>query len=81
MLVAVDDVTAAHAWVLRAGATHGLHAIRLGDRCVFCCVRDPHGNWIELVQYASDNGALPNAPFADTMWPEITDWREDGTPS
>jgi lactoylglutathione lyase len=78
ILVPVDDVEIAHAHVLDHGATHGLRPIRLADRCVFSWVRDPHGNWIELVQY-TDSGPLPDIERADSLWPLITEWRDHGT--
>jgi lactoylglutathione lyase len=78
ILVPVDNVEIAHAHVLDHGATHGLRPIRLADRCVFSWVRDPHGNWIELVQY-TDSGPLPDIERADSLWPEITAWRDHGT--
>ena len=78
ILVPVDDVAVAHAHVLDHGATHGLRPIRLADRCIFSWVRDPHGNWIELVQY-TDSGPLPDIERADSLWPIITAWRDHGT--
>ena len=78
VLVPVDDVEIAHAHVLDHGATHGLRPIRLADRCVFSWVRDPHGNWVELVQY-TDSGPLPDIERAESLWPVITAWRDYGT--
>ena len=76
ILVPVDDVLAAHEICLAHGAEHGMRPIRLADRCVFSWFRDPNGNWIELVQYGDD---LPEVERADSLWPEITDWRNNGT--
>ena len=78
ILVPVDNVEVAHAHALDRGATHGLRPIRLADRCIFSWVRDPHGNWIELVQY-TDSGPLPDIERADSLWPVITAWRDHGT--
>lgn len=77
VLVPVDDVFVAHDAALAHGAEHGMRPIRLADRCVFSWVRDPSGNWIELVQYGE---ALPDIERADTLWPQITAWRDHGTP-
>jgi catechol 2,3-dioxygenase-like lactoylglutathione lyase family enzyme len=78
ILVPVDNVDVAHAHLLDHGATHGLRPIRLADRCIFSWVRDPHGNWVELVQY-TDSGPLPDIERADSLWPVITAWRDHGT--
>jgi lactoylglutathione lyase len=80
VLIAVDDAAAAHDALIAAGAVHGMRPIRLADRCVFSWVRDPNGNWVEIVQYAADTGELPDIPRADQLWPQITAWRVDGTP-
>jgi catechol 2,3-dioxygenase-like lactoylglutathione lyase family enzyme len=80
VLVPVDDTAAAHRYLIGHGATHGLRPIRLAERCVFSWLRDPAGNWIELVQYA-DSGPLPDIGRADALWPVITEWRDNGTPA
>jgi catechol 2,3-dioxygenase-like lactoylglutathione lyase family enzyme len=80
ILVAVDDSVAAHHALLAAGATHGMRPIRLADRCIFSGLLVPSGNWVELAQYAEDTGALPDIARAADLWPEITAWRDHGTP-
>jgi len=86
----VDDAMGVHRSLLDAGATPGVRPMRLGDRCLFIWVRDPHGNWIELVQYGPGEGPfreggapgveLPDVDLLSDHWPEITRWREQGTP-
>jgi catechol 2,3-dioxygenase-like lactoylglutathione lyase family enzyme len=75
----VHDCAAAHAQLLRAGATHSLRMLRLADRCLFSWVRDPNGNWVEIVQYAELSGPLPDIDRLDQHWDEVTEWRENGT--
>jgi lactoylglutathione lyase len=75
----VHDCAAAHARLLSAGATHSLRTLRLEDRCLFSWVRDPNGNWVEIVQYADLSGPLPDVARLDQHWDEVTEWREQGT--
>ena len=57
----VQDLRSAHERLLRSGGQHGL---RICDdpgepgRCLFSFVRDPSGNWIELIQFADPPGSL-----------------------
>ena len=74
----VHDALAAHEALLVAGAEHSLRLLRLADRCLFSWVRDPHGNWIELVQYAELSGPLPDIDRLHDCWDAVTRWREDG---
>jgi hypothetical protein len=79
----VDDIAAAHAGLIEAGARHGLKIC--GDpvepgRCMFSFVQDPNGNWIELVQFSE---LSPNLPPADEPAPtgeEFLDFRDRGIP-
>lgn len=75
----VHDCAATHAQLLKAGATHSLRTLRLADRCLFSWVRDPNGNWVEIVQYAELSGPLPDIDRLDQHWDEVTEWRENGT--
>lgn len=73
----VDDVQAAHAALIGFGAEHSVPPIRLADRCVFSWLRDPSGNWLELVQPAT-GGPLPEVAPIEHRWQEIIAWRESG---
>ena len=77
----VDDTPASHAELVAAGAEHGLRPLRLGDRCVFSWLRDPSGNWFELVQRASPGRPLAEVDLAGDCWDEIIEWRTAGTPA
>lgn len=79
VVVFVDDIVAAHEHVLRHGATHSVPPVRLWDRVVFSWVRDPNGNWVELVQQAHPERPLPDVTPIEQRWSEIIRWREDGT--
>lgn len=59
LTVQVRDVEAAHAELLRRGATEGRPPITLGTTARISFVRDPDGNWIEVSQRASLTGPLP----------------------
>lgn len=74
------DCQAAHQSMLAAGAEHSLRILRLADRCLFSWVRDPHGNWIEVVQYADLSGPLPDIARLADHWDEVIEWRDNGTP-
>lgn len=76
----VHDCQAAHAALVAAGAEHSARVLRLMDRCVFSWVRDPAGNWIEIIQYAELSGPLPDAPRLADHWGEVEAWRDYGTP-
>jgi hypothetical protein len=73
----VDDCAAAHEALLAAGAEHSLRILRLADRCNFSWVRDPSGNWVEMVQYARLSGPLPPVDRLEDHWDEVERWRED----
>jgi hypothetical protein len=77
----VHDLDVCHRELLDAGAEHSLRALRLADRCLFSWVRDPHGNWIEIVQYADAEGSLPDIDRIADHWDEVIRWRTDGVPS
>jgi lactoylglutathione lyase len=79
LTVIVHDCVGAHEQLLRAGATHSLRVLRLADRCLFSWVRDPNGNWVEIVQYAELSGPLPDIARLDQHWDEVIEWRENGT--
>jgi lactoylglutathione lyase len=77
----VDDLANAHDHVVAEGAEHSMEMVRLGDRCAFSWLRDPQGNWIELVQRADRSSvALPDVAPAASRWREIEQWRETGAP-
>jgi len=64
----------------------GIHGIRASDdpgvpgRCQFSFVRDPNGNWIELVQFAADE-PLPPPPWPNPSMEEFMAFRDHGTPA
>jgi lactoylglutathione lyase len=74
----VDDILAAHDGLIARGAEHSVPPIRLADRCVFSWLRDPGGNWLELVQPASQGAPLPDVTPIESRWQEIIAWRETG---
>jgi len=74
----VHEAETACRTLLEAGADESLRMLRLDDRCVFCWLRDPHGNWIEIVQYADLSGPLPEIDRISDHWPEVQRWRETG---
>lgn len=76
----VHDCRAAHAALVAAGAEHSARALRLMDRCLFSWVRDPAGNWIEIIQYAELSGPLPEVDRLADHWDEVEAWRDHGTP-
>lgn len=47
----VVDVERAHAQALAAGAWEGSPVRAFGESVRFCLLRDPDGNWLELVQH------------------------------
>ena len=72
----VHDALACRESLLGAGATDSLRLLRLADRCLFSWLRDPHGNWIELVQYTELSGELPDIDRMADNWDEVIHWRE-----
>lgn len=73
----VHDLQAAHATLLAAGAEGSFGITRLHDRCVFSFVRDPFGNWIEVVQYANLSGPLPDVREIEDHLDAVVAWREN----
>jgi len=59
LTVQVRDVEAAHAELVRRGASEGRPPVTLGTTARISFVRDPDGNWIEVSQRASLTGPLP----------------------
>jgi hypothetical protein len=76
----VHDNVAAHQALLDAGAQHSARILRLADRCLFSWVKDPSGNWIEMVQYAELSGPLPDVDRLADVWDDVVVWRETGAP-
>jgi catechol 2,3-dioxygenase-like lactoylglutathione lyase family enzyme len=79
----VDDIAAAHASLIDAGARHGLRIC--GDpvepgRCMFSFVQDPNGNWIELVQFSELSPNLPPATEPAPTGEQFLDFRDRGIP-
>jgi catechol 2,3-dioxygenase-like lactoylglutathione lyase family enzyme len=74
------DCRAAHAALVAAGGEHSARVLRLMDRCLFSWVRDPAGNWIEIIQYAELSGPLPEVERLADHWAEVEAWRDHGTP-
>ena len=64
--------------LIAAGASNSLRLMRLADRCLFAWLRDPHGNWIEILQYAYLSGELPDIDRIADNWDEVIAWRESG---
>ena len=75
----VHDLRAAQEVLLASGAEASFDMTRLHDRCVFSFVKDPFGNWIEIVQYANLSGPLPDARRIEDHLDEVIRWREQGT--
>jgi catechol 2,3-dioxygenase-like lactoylglutathione lyase family enzyme len=79
----VNDLLAVHRHLLDHG---GIHGIRASDdpgvpgRCQFSFVRDPNGNWIELVQFAQD-APIPPPPWENPSMEEFMAFRDHGTPA
>jgi catechol 2,3-dioxygenase-like lactoylglutathione lyase family enzyme len=74
----VDDILAAHDGLVEYGASQSVSPTRLADRCVFSWLRDPSGNWLELVQPATLGLGLPDVTPIEQRWQEIISWRETG---
>jgi hypothetical protein len=47
---------------------------------VFSFVRDPFGNWIEVVQYANLSGPLPDVRRIEDHLDAVVTWREEAIP-
>ena len=79
----VDDLLGVHQHLLDHG---GIHGIRASDdpgvpgRCLFSFVRDPNGNWIELVQFAQGS-PIPPPPWENPTFEEFMAFRDHGTPA
>lgn len=79
----VTDLLAAHQHLLDHGAVHGLRASDdpgVPGRCLFSFVRDPNGNWIELVQFA-EGTPLDPPPWENPSFEEFMAFRDHGTPA
>jgi catechol 2,3-dioxygenase-like lactoylglutathione lyase family enzyme len=76
----VHDLRTAHRALLDAGAEDSFGITRLHDRCVFSFVRDPFGNWIEVVQYANLSGPLPDVREIEDHLDSVVAWREEAIP-
>ena len=74
----VHEAERCHEALMTAGASNSLRLLRLGDRCIFSWLRDPHGNWVEIVQYAHLSGELPDIDRLADHWDEVKEWRETG---
>jgi len=80
----VTDLASVHGRLLRAGGQHGL---RISDdpgqpgRCLFSFVRDPSGNWIELIEFADPPGSLSPPDSAGPSEREFLAFRDHGTPA
>jgi catechol 2,3-dioxygenase-like lactoylglutathione lyase family enzyme len=83
LTLVVNDLLATHAQLVDSGGAHGLRPSidpAFPERCVFSFVRDPTGNWIELVQFAEAPGGLPSLAGSNPSFDEFTAFRDDGTP-
>jgi catechol 2,3-dioxygenase-like lactoylglutathione lyase family enzyme len=78
------NIAETHEALIKAGATNGL---RICDdpvepgRCRFSFVRDPNGNWIELVQFAELSSPLSPAAVPPVTPEEFLRFRDDGIPA
>jgi predicted enzyme related to lactoylglutathione lyase len=78
VVVFVDDIATAHEALIELGAQHSVPPTLLPERCAFSWLRDPSGNWVELVQPAGGTRPLPEVAPIETRWREITEWRTTG---
>jgi lactoylglutathione lyase len=78
--VVPHDLDTAHRELLAAGGRHSMRTLRLADRCLFSWLRDPNGNWVEIVLYAELSGPLPDIARLDQHWDDVIRWREDAVP-
>jgi lactoylglutathione lyase len=79
----VNDLLATHQHLLDHGAIHGIRASDdpgVPGRCQFSFVRDPNGNWIELVQFAQGS-PIPPPPWENPTFEEFMAFRDHGTPA
>lgn len=79
----VNDLLPAHEHLIAHGAQHGLRASDdpgVPGRCLFSFVRDPNGNWIELVQFA-EGSPLDPPPWPNPSFEEFMAFRDHGTPA
>jgi catechol 2,3-dioxygenase-like lactoylglutathione lyase family enzyme len=84
LTLVVNDLMETHARLVDSGGAHGLRPSidpAFPDRCVFSFVRDPTGNWIELVQFADAAAGLPSLEGSNPSFDEFTVFRDDGTPA
>jgi hypothetical protein len=72
----VHEAEACRDSLIAAGAVNSLRLLRLDDRCIFSWLRDPHGNWIEILQYSHLSGELPDIDRIADNWDEVIRWRE-----
>jgi catechol 2,3-dioxygenase-like lactoylglutathione lyase family enzyme len=83
LTLVVNDLLATHARLVGSDGAHGLRPSidpAFPERCMFSFVRDPTGNWIELVQFADALGGLPSLAGSNPSFDEFTAFRDDGTP-
>lgn len=79
----VNDLLAVHQHLIDHGGIHGLRASDdpgVPGRCQFSFVRDPNGNWIELVQFAQGS-PIPPPPWENPSFEEFMAFRDHGTPA
>jgi hypothetical protein len=77
----VRSIYKTHAALCAAGASHGLRVCEdsiVPGRCLFSFVRDPNGNWIELVQFDDLSGPLPPVEAASPSVEEFLRFRDEG---
>ncbi len=80
----VRDIVSAHQELIAGGGSHGLRICDdpiVPGRCLFSFVRDPNGNWIELVQFEELSGPLPKADVPPPSGEEFLNFRDSGTPT
>jgi lactoylglutathione lyase len=80
----VRDIVSAHQELIAGGASHGLRICEdpiVPGRCLFSFVRDPNGNWIELVQFEELSGPLPKADVPPPSAEEFLNFRDSGSPT
>ena len=77
----VDDVKACQKALVAAGGSPSLRLLQIADRCSFCWIRDPNGNWVEIVQFADPARPLPDCDRLADHWDEVVQWREKGIDS
>ncbi len=83
LTLVVSDLLGTHTRLVESGGAHGIRPSTdpaFPERCVFSFVRDPSGNWIELVQFADAPGGLPSLEGSNPSFDEFTAFRDHGTP-